>query len=121
MYSGNYLDRQVDGSFDYSDYSFFYDNLYTTGYFARLFLDNNGNQLNPDATFTNDDDYTKTSHEIRISTPQDKRVRGLLGFFYQKQYHDFYQEFGRIVGLADIMLMNYLEPGLADASRASCT
>ena len=34
------------------------------------------------------------SHELRISTPQDKRVRGLLGFFYQKQYHDFYQEFG---------------------------
>jgi outer membrane receptor protein involved in Fe transport len=38
-------------------------------------------------------------------------VRGLLGFFYQKQYHDFYQEFGRIEGLADHMLMNAQEPG----------
>ncbi len=106
VYSGNYLDRDVNGAFDYSDYSFYYDNLYTTGYFARLFLDNNGDQLNPDAAFSNDDHYTKTSHEIRISTPQDKRVRGLLGAFYQKQYHDFYQEFGKIANLADAMLMN---------------
>jgi hypothetical protein len=35
-----------------------------------------------------------------VTTPQDQRVRGLLGFFYQKQYHDFYQEFGRIANLA---------------------
>ncbi len=112
VYSGNYLNRDVNGEFDYSDYSFYYDNLYTSGYFAHLFLDNNGNQLNPDASFSNDDHYTKASHELRISTPQDKRMRGLLGFFYQKQYHDFYQEFGRLNGLADAMLMNALEqPG----------
>jgi outer membrane receptor protein involved in Fe transport len=62
VYSGNYLNRDVDGSFDYSDYSFYYDNLYTTGYFSRLFLDNNGVQNNPDASFTNKDHYTKASH-----------------------------------------------------------
>jgi outer membrane receptor protein involved in Fe transport len=111
VYSGNYLDRDQDGAFDYSDYSFFYDSLYTTGYFARLFLDNDGNQLNPDAAFENQDYYSKTSHEIRISSPQDRRVRGLLGFFYQKQYHDFYQPFGLIEGLADVRLMNNQEPG----------
>ncbi len=111
VYAGNYLDRNVDGAFDYSDYSFWYDNYYTSGFFGTLFVDNNGTQLNPDAQFTNDDHYTKVSHEIRISTPQDKRVRGLLGFFYQKQYHDFYQEFGRIEGLADNRLMNSQEPG----------
>jgi iron complex outermembrane recepter protein len=111
VYSGNYLNRDEDAAADYADYSFYYDNLYTTGYFAHLFLDNNGAQLNPDAAFSNNDHYTKASHEIRISTPQDKRVRGLLGFFWQKQYHDFYQEFGRINGLADAMLANALEPG----------
>ncbi|NJN40133.1 MAG: TonB-dependent receptor [Gammaproteobacteria bacterium] len=115
VYSGNYLDRDQDGAFDYSDYSFYYDNLYTTGYFARLFLDNDGDQLNPDAQFSSDDRYTKESHELRINTPQDKRVRGVLGFFYQKQYHNFYQEFGRIEGLADGMLMNAFEqPGAQD-------
>jgi iron complex outermembrane receptor protein len=111
VYAGNYLERDVEGAFDYSDYSYWYDNLYYTGFFGRLFLDNAGNQLNPDASFTNDDQYTKTSHEIRVSSPADKRVRGLLGFFYQKQYHDFYQEFGRLQGLADRVLMNSLEPG----------
>ncbi len=111
VYSGNYLDRDQDGAFDYSDYSFFYDNLYTTGYFARLFLDNDGNQLNPDAAFEKQDYYSKTSHELRISTPQDKRVRGLLGFFYQKQYHDFYEPFGLIEGLADVREMNNQEGG----------
>ncbi len=40
-YSGNYLDRNVEASFDYSDYSYFYDQIYYTGYFARLFFDNN--------------------------------------------------------------------------------
>ena len=99
VYAGNYLDRNVDGSFDYSDYSYWYDNIYTTGFFTDLFFDNAGNAINPDAAFSNDDHYTKVSHEIRITTPQDKRVRGLLGFFYQKQYHDFYQEFGSARGL----------------------
>jgi outer membrane receptor protein involved in Fe transport len=111
VYSGNYLDRDQDGAFDYSDYSFFYDSLYTTGYFSRLFVDNDGNQLNPDAAFENQDYYSKTSHEIRISSPQDRRVRGLLGFFYQKQYHDFYQPFGLIEGLADVREMNNQEGG----------
>jgi iron complex outermembrane receptor protein len=111
VYSGNYLNRDVEGASDYADYSFFYDNLYTTGYFARLFLDENGNQLNPDAGFENYDYYNKTSHEVRITTAQDKRVRGLLGFFYQKQFHDFYQPFGLIEGLDPARAMNGLEPG----------
>ncbi len=111
VYSGNYLNRDVEGAFDYSDYSFFYDNLYTSGYFGQLFVDNAGNQLNPDAAFRNFDYYTKTSHEVRISSPPDRRVRGLLGFFYQKQEHDFYQPFGLIEGLADIREMNGTTPG----------
>ena len=110
VYSGNYISRDSDGAFDYSDYSYWYDNAYTSGFFGLLFFDNDGNQLNPDAAYFKDDYYTKTSHELRISTPQDNRVRGLLGFFYQKQYHDFYEEFGRIEGLADQMLLNRDEP-----------
>ncbi len=110
VYSGNYLNREADGSFDYSDYSFWYDNTYTSGFFGKLFVDNDGNQLNPDASYEKDDYYTKTSHELRISTPQDKRVRGLLGFFTQKQYHDFKEAFGNIEGLADNMLLNRDDP-----------
>lgn len=109
-YSGNYLTRDVDGSSDYSDYSYWYDNLYTTGYFAGLFLDNAGNRVNPAHSFTNNDHYTKQSHELRVSSPQDNRVRGMLGLFWQHQYHDFEQHFGNVVGLANAMLMNANEP-----------
>jgi iron complex outermembrane receptor protein len=109
-YSGNYLSREFDSAFDYSDYSYWYDVNNTTGYFARLFVDNDGNYIDRTAGYSNDDEYFRTSHELRISTAQDKRVRGLLGFFFQKQYHDFYQEFGRIDGLADEMLLNFGEP-----------
>ena len=109
-YSGNYLNRDFDGSFDYSDYSYWYDNLYTSGYFTGLFFDNAGNRVNPDASYTNNDHYTKQSHELRISSSQDNRVRGMLGLFWQHQYHDFEQPFGNIEGLADVMLMNANEP-----------
>ena len=109
-YSGNYLNRDVDASFDYSDYSYWYDNLYTSGYFAGLFLNNAGGRPDPSHSFINNDAYSKQSHELRLSTDQSKRLRGLLGFFYQKQEHDFEQPFGNIVGLADSMLMNRDEP-----------
>ncbi|HWN06127.1 MAG TPA: TonB-dependent receptor [Steroidobacteraceae bacterium] len=116
VYSGNYLTRDVETSFDYSDYSYWYDTLYSTGsyagFFAGLFVDNDGNFLNRAHSFEGDDSYNKTSHEIRITTPQDNRVRGLLGLFYQKQYHDFFQTFGNVEGLADQFLMNNAEqPG----------
>ena len=109
-YSGNYLNRDVDASFDYSDYSYWYDNLYTSGYFAGLFLNNAGGRPDPSHSFINNDAYSKQSHELRLSTDQSKRLRGLLGFFYQKQEHDFEQPFGNIPGLADSMLMNRDEP-----------
>ena len=103
VYSGNYLDRDFEGSFDYSEYSYWYNVAYT--YFTSLYPDENGvvgnaGAVDPSMSFSNDDQYKKTSHEIRISSPQENRVRGLLGFFYQKQEHDFYQEFGRLDGLA---------------------
>ena len=115
VYSGNYLSRDDEGSADYSDYTYFYDLYWSTGSyagtFANLFVDNDGNYLSRAQAYTADDQYTKMSHEVRISTPQENRVRGLLGFFYQKQYHDFHEEFGVMPGLADFRLMNEFEPG----------
>src|SRR5688572_21660557 len=113
-YSGNYLDRQVDASFDYTDYSYFYDTYYSTGYFAGLFFNNDEDRIAPLHRYYNDDAYTKQSHELRISSPQDKRVRGLLGFFWQEQKHDFWQPFV-VEGLADIMWPNQgTSPEFAD-------
>ena len=127
VYSGSYLDRNVDGSFDYTDYSYWYDTIYTTGYYADLHFLNDGaraapNQFFPDAgtrvmggaRFTNDDGYTKSSHELRINTSQDERLRGMLGIFLQTQKHDFEQHW-QVAGLADVMLMNEAnDPRFAD-------
>ena len=111
VYSGNYLDRDVDASFDYSDYSYFYDQYYTTGYFSGLHFDNNGDPIPPVAFYTNNDAYKKQSHELRVSTPQDKRLRGMMGVFWQEQVHNFQQNF-MVEGLADVMLMNFGQPNI---------
>lgn len=34
VYAGGYLDRSVDGSYDYADYAYWYDAIYATGYYA---------------------------------------------------------------------------------------
>jgi outer membrane receptor protein involved in Fe transport len=112
VYSGNYLDRDFDAQFDYSEYSYWYNVAYT--YFTALYPNNDGEIIDPSHAYSNDDKYKKSSHEIRISSPQDRRVRALLGFFYQKQEHDFYQEFGRVRGLADRRVPNGNDP---DATR----
>lgn len=117
VYSGNYLSRDVDASFDYSDYSYFYDAYYSTGYFAGLHFDNNGDPIPPVARYTNNDAYSKQSHELRISTPVDRRLRGMLGVFWQEQKHEFQQNF-EVEGLADVMLMN---SGEANMSRFADT
>jgi outer membrane receptor protein involved in Fe transport len=121
-YAASYLNREVDGSFDYSDYSYWYDTAYTTGYYADLHFANSGDRAVPNmffpdagtrvmggAYFTNDDGYKKTSHELRISSPQDNRVRALVGLFYQNQEHDFQQHW-RVDGLADSMEPNQDNP-----------
>jgi outer membrane cobalamin receptor len=77
-YSGNYLNRDVDGSFDYSDYSYWYDSLYTTGYFAGLFLDNNDVRVNPAQSFENNDHYTKQSHELRSGSTSTTTSSSIL-------------------------------------------
>ena len=118
VYSGSYLNREFDGSFDYSDYSYWYDTVYTTGYYADLHFSNTGartveNQFFPDAgtrimpgaRFTNDDKYERSSHELRISSPQENSVRGMLGFYVAQFDHDFEQQF-TVAGLADSMLPN---------------
>ncbi len=129
VYSGSYLEREVEASFDYADYSYWYDAIYTTGYYSDLhFADTGaralpnyfapsyfdpadvGARVMPGARYTNDDRYTKNNHEIRISTDQDKSVRGMLGYFAQKQFHDFEQNW-IMEGLSPIMWMDQDNPG----------
>ena len=144
VYAGSLLDREVDGSTDYTDYSYWYDVSSTSGYYADLHFSDTGARALPNqfadpaecpnyptpedpesglggctfdpaavgsrvmtgARFTNDDNYSKTNHELRISTDPSKSIRGLIGVFSQKQYHDFEQHWRVDGGVATIMQLN---------------
>lgn len=97
VYAGAYLKRWVDTDQDYSDYSYFYD---TVAGYGSYWLDNAGNPHDISQYIQGKDDYTKQSHELRVSTPTESRLHAVAGLFYQKQTHNIQQRY-RIDQLAD--------------------
>ena len=93
------LKREVDSESDYSDYGFWDDTL--AGYGA-YFYDDNGTLINPAQYIQANDGYRRTSHELRVSSPQDRRLRMVAGLFWQEQSHNIEQRY-RIDGLADVL------------------
>ncbi|HVY85570.1 MAG TPA: TonB-dependent receptor, partial [Caulobacterales bacterium] len=88
-YAGAYMRRAVDSHSDYSDYSFFYDTL--AGYYM---YDETGVQYtDPSQAITGRDRYTKESHELRIATPSENRLRFIGGLFYERQVHQIEQRY----------------------------
>jgi outer membrane receptor protein involved in Fe transport len=103
LYSGGWFERSVHNIVDYSGYTVGYDaysQLPGASYNAVRYVDcaqgtpaNNcngagGPLTNPTQFTNNHDKYTKMSHELRISSPADFRVRGTAGVFYQRQTDD---------------------------------
>ena len=97
-YAGGYLKRKIDGASDYSDYSYFYDALNGSG---AYFYDNAGNVL-ADSTQSviSRPRFTKQSHELRITSPADRRLRLIAGLFYQRQKNGIEENYV-IAGLQD--------------------
>ncbi|MDQ3139368.1 MAG: TonB-dependent receptor, partial [Pseudomonadota bacterium] len=89
-YAGSYMQRQIDGQLDYSDYAYFYDKIADYGTF---FYDNAGALVNPNQYIQSDDSFTKMSHELRFTSPAEKRVRLVGGLFYQRQTHNIEQDY----------------------------
>lgn len=106
VYSFSHLKRDVDSDSDYNDYGFWYDTL--AGYGA-YFTDDGGNLINPSQYIHAVDGYKKTSHELRLSSPAENRVRFVGGLFWQSQGHDIFQRY-RVDGLAASLEV----PGYAD-------
>jgi outer membrane receptor protein involved in Fe transport len=88
-YAGAYLDREIDSRLDYSDYSYFYDYY---GYYSLYITDDNGDPTTGQYIWGNDK-FNKMSHEIRISTPADLRLRFVGGLFTQRQEHGIEQRY----------------------------
>ena len=89
-YAGAFLKRDDETLSDYSDYSFFYDVNYGSGAYIT---DNDGNVIDPTQSTQGIDAYKNQSHEIRIATTGDGRVKAVGGLFYQRQAHDILQNY----------------------------
>jgi outer membrane receptor protein involved in Fe transport len=89
-YAGAYMKRQIDGEFDYTDYSYFYDAI--AGY-GVYWYDNDYNLIDPSQYIVSDDSMTKQSHELRFTSPADRRLRVVGGLFYQRQTHNIEQNY----------------------------
>jgi len=90
LYSGSWFERKVDNLIDYTEYTVAYD-AFNAGY--TNFTDANGNLIDPTQYVSNHDQYTKMSHEIRITSPSDRRLRFVMGGFYQRQTDNIRAEF----------------------------
>lgn len=88
-YAYSHLTRDVDSQADYSDY-YWYDKL--AGY-GEYFYDDDGNLVSPAQHIDATDGYQKTSHELRITSPKENRVRFVAGVFLQTQGHDIFQRY----------------------------
>ena len=88
-YAYSHLKRDVDSQADYSDY-YWYDKL--AGY-GEYFYDDDGNLIPPAQHIDAKDGYTKTSHELRLTSPKENRLRFVAGVFWQQQQHDIFQRY----------------------------
>ena len=91
VYTGAYLDRSVDQAQDYTNYSRgTYASYYQCNYPGYPFVGgkstagSKGQCFSPSAFWTDHENSTHLSQEIRLSTPDDWRLRGIGGLFYEK-------------------------------------
>ena len=78
LYTGAYLDRTITQSYDYTGYT-------EVGLFVPYYICNYPAYTtcgDPTYGATIDGELTRNTHEIRISTPQEHRIRAIAGFFY---------------------------------------
>ncbi len=90
IYTGSYNSRTIDSRSDYTDYSYFYDTLYGSG---NYITDASGAIIDPTQSIVGFDKFTRASHEIRLSSPQDWRFRFVVGAFAQRQTHFILQDY----------------------------
>ena len=94
VYAGAYLDRQQDYEYDYSDYTEYWAYYLTnTDYYAAPGYCVYYNVDYECAIGTQyvgaKNKFLRNSHELRLQSPADERLRWTAGLFYQEQEHNF--------------------------------
>ena len=81
VYSGGYLVRTIDQVADYTNYS---RGVYADYYQCHgLYSGGTPKCFSPTASWRELEKNTHQSHEFRLSTPDEWRIRGLAGVFYE--------------------------------------
>ena len=84
VYDGAYLVRNVEQQTDYTNYARgLFGYYYQCTGFSKSF-DPPSKCYSPAATWRDTTRLVHQSHELRFSTPDDLRIRGLLGLYYEK-------------------------------------
>ncbi len=80
VYSGGYLSRKIDQVNDYTNYArgVYADYYQCYGKFAGT-----PKCFSPSSTWREIESNTHQSHELRLSSPDDKRIRGIVGAFWE--------------------------------------
>jgi len=97
VYSGGFLIRRINEVADYTNYSRgSYAGYYQCNYPGYPFTTNAAGKIvgtpgspgycyTPSGFWTDHQSSTHQSHELRLSTPDDWRLRGLVGFFFENE------------------------------------
>jgi iron complex outermembrane receptor protein len=86
VYSGGYLVRNIEQVQDYTNYARGVYGAYyqCTGLSKTAATAATGTCYSPSATWQDTEKSTHQSHEIRLSTPDDWRIRGIAGLYYEQ-------------------------------------
>jgi len=113
-YAGGWMLRNEHTLTDYSDYSYFYDKYFGSGCLWVTQAGYNyvnshaatapgacysgtkypaGSYAEPQEYVITNGKYTKASNELRVSTPPDWPVNGIVGLFLERQLHDIWEQY----------------------------
>jgi iron complex outermembrane receptor protein len=85
VYTGGYLVRNIDQTNDYTNYTRGVYADYYQCYGAKASPNGASTCLSPISSWREQEKNTHLSQEARVSTPDDWRLRGILGAFWEEQ------------------------------------
>jgi len=97
IYAGSYLDRENQSEYDYSDYTEYWAYYLTQDQYLTpdypdgycVYYDVNYDCALGTQYVGAFEKYKRQSHEVRLQSSPDERLRWIAGLFYQKQEHNF--------------------------------
>ena len=89
VYAGAYLDMDEESLDDYTHYAQYLDNYYAYSTGGCYHYDSSGACTDPSQFIHSDEKFSKQSHEIRLQSAGENRLRWIVGLFTQRQEHNF--------------------------------